>query len=114
MICTAANALWLAASLPEARRFRRASGHVRREQRQLLREILRANADTEFGRRHAFATIRTEHEYRARVPVHSYEDLRRAVRRRQRNWFLTRLRCSVSSSAGFSRGLPISSSAIPI
>jgi len=75
MICTAANALWLAASLPEARRFRRALSHVRREQRQLLREILRANADTEFGRRHAFATISTEHEYRARVPVRSYEDL---------------------------------------
>ena len=57
MICTAANALWLSACLAEAARFRRATRRVREEQARLLRHLLRRNADTEFGRRHGFASI---------------------------------------------------------
>jgi hypothetical protein len=41
----------------------------------LLREILRTNADTEFGRRHGFGGITTFEEFQARVPVSTYEDL---------------------------------------
>jgi hypothetical protein len=41
----------------------------------LLREILGANADTEFGRRHGVNGITTFAEFRQRVPISSYEDL---------------------------------------
>jgi hypothetical protein len=44
-------------------------------QQRLLRQILRANADTEFGRRHGFGGITTFKEFQERVPISSYEDL---------------------------------------
>jgi len=44
-------------------------------QRRLLREVLRTNAGTEFGRRHGFAGITTFSEFQQRVPISSYEDL---------------------------------------
>jgi hypothetical protein len=44
-------------------------------QHRLLREILRTNADTEFGRRHGFGGITTFEEFQERVPISSYEDL---------------------------------------
>jgi hypothetical protein len=44
-------------------------------QDRLLREILRRNADTEFGRRHGFGGIATFEEFQARVPISTYEDL---------------------------------------
>jgi GH3 auxin-responsive promoter len=74
MICTAANGIWLAGCLREAARFRRAARDVRREQERLLRELLRTNQDTEFGRRHGFDRIASVRDYQARVPVRSYDD----------------------------------------
>jgi len=74
MICTAANALWLAGCLPEAARYRRATNRVREEQAEVLLRLVRANENTEFGRRHRFATITTVREYQARVPIRSYDD----------------------------------------
>jgi GH3 auxin-responsive promoter len=44
-------------------------------QERLLREVLGANADTEFGRRHGFAGLSTFQEFQERVPISSYEDL---------------------------------------
>jgi GH3 auxin-responsive promoter len=44
-------------------------------QERLLREILEANADTEFGRRHGFGSIASFREFQERVPIASYEDL---------------------------------------
>jgi GH3 auxin-responsive promoter len=41
----------------------------------LLREILRANADTEFGRHHGFGAITSFAEFRRRVPIAGYQDL---------------------------------------
>jgi hypothetical protein len=42
-------------------------------QAELLSRILRAQADTQFGRDHGFATIGTVADFRARVPVAPYE-----------------------------------------
>lgn len=81
MICTAANTLWLAGCLPEAARFRRATSRVCSEQERLLSHLLRANADTELGRRHGFGTIRTVREYQERVPLATYDDYRPAIDR---------------------------------
>jgi hypothetical protein len=73
MTATVANALWLAGCLPEHARFTRATRRVRAEQHAVLRRLLEANAETEFGRRHGFAGIRTIDEYRRRVPIASFE-----------------------------------------
>ena len=45
-------------------------------QQTVLSEILAANADTAFGKRHGFASIRNAADYRRAVPVQTYEDLR--------------------------------------
>jgi hypothetical protein len=44
-------------------------------QDRLLRQILEANADTEFGRRHGFGGITTFSQFQERVPISTYEDL---------------------------------------
>jgi hypothetical protein len=44
-------------------------------QDRLLREILRGNAQTEFGRRHGFGGITSFRQFQERVPIASYEDL---------------------------------------
>src|ERR671912_605876 len=44
-------------------------------QDRLLRQILEANADTEFGRRHGFGGITSFQQFQERVPIASYEDL---------------------------------------
>ena len=44
-------------------------------QERLLRQILEANADTEFGRQHGFGAIRGLGEFQERVPLSTYEDL---------------------------------------
>jgi hypothetical protein len=71
-----ANGAWLAASLPEYRRFRRASADVETTQRSLLRNCLAQNADTVFGREHGFPGIRSWEEFAERVPVRAYDDFR--------------------------------------
>ena len=68
-----ANSLWLAASLPEYMRFRRAATRVEATQRQLLSRYLLDNAQTEFGRAHDFAGIRGWEEFVERVPVRNYD-----------------------------------------
>ena len=50
------------------------SPYIAQEQR--LMSILRRNQDTEFGRDHAFRTIRSLEDYRASVPVGDYESIR--------------------------------------
>jgi hypothetical protein len=44
-------------------------------QDRLLRQILEANADTDFGRRHGFGGIASFRDFQERVPIASYEDL---------------------------------------
>jgi hypothetical protein len=76
MICTTANALWLAGCASEAFYFRRATTRVAEEQAEALARLVRANADTEFGRQHGFPTIRDADEYRRRVPLRTYDEYR--------------------------------------
>jgi hypothetical protein len=47
----------------------------RQAQDRLLRQILEANADTEFGRRHGFGDITSFQQFQERVPISTYEDL---------------------------------------
>ena len=66
--------LW--AKAPRAvRRFAALCNEPARAQDRLLKKILGANADTEFGRRHGFAGVGTFGEFQERVPISTYEDL---------------------------------------
>lgn len=53
----------------------------REAQQGFLLHTLRRNSETAFGRLHGFAQVRTEADYRARVPVCDYEALRPFVNR---------------------------------
>src|SRR5215204_3301641 len=64
-----------ATARPTLRRFNTASHDPAASQQRLLTEILRTNADTEFGRRHGFGGITTLREFQERVPLCGYEDL---------------------------------------
>ncbi|MFL6185736.1 MAG: GH3 auxin-responsive promoter family protein, partial [Actinomycetes bacterium] len=44
-------------------------------QDRLLRQILEANADTEFGRRHGFSDVTSFQQFQERIPISTYEDL---------------------------------------
>jgi hypothetical protein len=64
-----------------ASRFDAATRSVERTQRRRLLEILRANADTEYGRRHGFGGVRSLDDYRRAVPVVTWDDLEGLVAR---------------------------------
>jgi hypothetical protein len=71
---TAANAVWLAASLPASRRFRHALAHPDEVQWRVLRGLLARNARCAYGRAHSFGGIRSYDEFARRVPVVNYDD----------------------------------------
>ncbi len=75
------NLGWLAASLPEYRRFQRAAGNVEATQRSRLERYLRDNADTAFGRQYGLADIRSFEDYAGRVPVQGYEEFEPWIQR---------------------------------
>ena len=50
-------------------------------QRSFLLRLVRRNAGTAFGRAHDFSNIRTEADFRRRVPVSEYEDFRPLIKR---------------------------------
>jgi hypothetical protein len=64
-----------------ARRVEAAAADPEAAQLRVLRELVEKNRDTEFGREHGFAEIRDFAEWRRRVPVSKYEDLRPYVDR---------------------------------
>ena len=76
-----ANGLWYLSCLREAGAFRRALSDVAGTQERLLLATLKRNEDTEYGRSHGFARIRSAREYRERAPLTDYGDYARAVER---------------------------------
>lgn len=75
LLSTTANLAWAAASLPAARRFRRALAEPERAQQTVLRRLVAENAMCAFGREHDLAAIRSYADYAARVPLATYEEL---------------------------------------
>lgn len=51
-----------------------ALGEAADSQRRVREEAVRANADTEFGRAHGFAAVRSLDDFRAAVPIAAYAD----------------------------------------
>ena len=74
-IAAIANCAWLAASLPAWLRFRGALGRPEETQRRILRSLLKANAESAYGRAHGFGKIRSYAEFRERVPIVDYDDI---------------------------------------
>ena len=64
-----------------AARFEAATHDPGRVQRERLIEMVRRNADTEYGRRHGFADIHDVRRWVQRVPVVNYEDIRKDMDR---------------------------------
>jgi hypothetical protein len=63
------------------RAFQAATAAPAQAQACVLAALVRANADTAFGREHGFATIRTPAAFARRVPIRDYEALRPYVSR---------------------------------
>lgn len=63
----------LAAARGLARDFLRRTAEADEVQRDLLRAHLERHADSDFGREHGFAAIRTPEDYRRRVPIRGYD-----------------------------------------
>lgn len=76
-----ASALYRAAAAPASARFARALGDPAAAQSAILRRILHENRDTDFGREHGFAEIRTAADFRARVPPRDFAELEGWIRR---------------------------------
>src|SRR4051812_37528028 len=70
-----ASGLWLASGAASTRRFQGALQRPGPTQERLLSNLLRANAECEYGRRHGFAQIGSVREFQERVPVVRYEDI---------------------------------------
>jgi len=64
-----------------ARRFESACREPGRVQTELLLNIVRRNAATEYGKRHGFEGINSVADYQRNVPVISYEDIKEDMRR---------------------------------
>ena len=62
-------------------RFDVAAARPASNQRRVLMRIIRKNEDTEFGREHGFSSIRTDDDFRRRVPIQEYEGFRPYVNR---------------------------------
>lgn len=56
-----------------------ASSDPKSIQNRYLMRLLAANENTVFGKRHGFGSIRSVVEYKAAVPINSYEDLRELI-----------------------------------
>ena len=74
-LTVAANAAWLAASLPAWLRLTRALRRPEVAQEELLRSFLARNAESAFGRAHGFGEIRGYAEFARRVPLADYADV---------------------------------------
>ena len=64
-----------------ARRFDAATRDARATQTELLMDIVRRNAGTEYGKRHGFASVSSVEDYQRQVPLINYEDIKEDVKR---------------------------------
>lgn len=106
--------LILAATGPRSRaRFTEQCRTPMAAQERLLQHILSKNRDTVFGKRYAFSDIVSVGEFKKRVPLHTYEDLRPYVEAQMRGEprMLTREEpiffATTSGTTGASKFIPV-------
>ncbi|UCC31062.1 MAG: GH3 auxin-responsive promoter family protein [Phycisphaerales bacterium] len=83
VMCAIINTLWSGACSSDYQRYRRALNHPGAEQRRLLMHYVRENAETEYGRRFGFTSLRSVSEYQDRVPLTTFDDYQPYVERIQ-------------------------------
>jgi hypothetical protein len=81
MLAYLCNTAWMASCLREARAFDRDARKVRGIQSALLRRIVQRHRSTWFGNSHAFAKLRTIHDFQDAVPISTYDDYRAPIER---------------------------------
>ncbi len=79
-----ANSLWTASNVPALIHFRHALNRPAETQLQLLRNYLVRNADSAYGKAHAFRDISNYHEFAQRVPLTHYDDIEPWIERIRR------------------------------
>lgn len=77
----AANTAWRLASNFSYKRFQRSLPYCREAQTDLLKEMLKANAESEFGKAASFRKISTPEDFRAAVSINTYETLQPFIER---------------------------------
>jgi hypothetical protein len=77
----ALNTAWMLAGAGEACAFHRATRQVRLPQGRLLRDLLRRNRDTWYGKKHGFARLRSPADYQKFVPLMTTDTLAAATER---------------------------------
>ncbi len=65
----------------DAAKFYRNLGCVEQVQRALLLQIIKKNQDTDFGRNHGFAEIKTIEDFRKHIPILEYPDYKEDIER---------------------------------
>jgi hypothetical protein len=75
LVARIANSVTRAGAAPARLRFWNALGAPGAVQAEVLRRILRDNADTAYGREYGFASIRSARDYSTRVPLADYDAL---------------------------------------
>jgi hypothetical protein len=75
LIAPLVNHAWWCAAAMSGRRMRRALATPQETQSHLLSKILRANANTAFGREHGFAEIDSPERFAQRVPIRRYDEI---------------------------------------
>jgi hypothetical protein len=65
----------------ESRSLDRAATEPEKTQRRFLLDLLKKNAESQFGRLHKFSEIRSENNFRKQIPVRDYEDFRPFINR---------------------------------
>ena len=65
----------------ESRVFDRATAEPEKIQRRFLLNLLGENTETQFGALHKFSEIRSENDFRERIPIRDYEDFRPFINR---------------------------------
>ena len=63
------------------RRFLRETERAQDVQKRFLLDLLALNADSDYGRTHGFSAVRSPDDFRQRVPIATYEDLRPYINR---------------------------------
>ena len=81
LLARTANAAWRLASIPRYLRFRQSLFSCREMQNALLRKMVVENAETLFGRTHDFKKIYDAEDFRAAVPVSTYNSIKPFVDR---------------------------------
>jgi len=66
---------WLGSQLPAVARFEFALRFPARAQAERLSQLVQKNAETAYGRKYGFGSIRSPREYQRAVPVVDYDSL---------------------------------------